>query len=129
MGGKSFGETSFGQIIKLQTLATTLTVVLTGPRARVTRVVTCGALYLAAVSVFAPGAEVTLARCQEARPSTRGAVLTPGPRAGGTRGVAGATLIGGVVRVGPVGAGEAAAGFRGEVGEAVTGAAVPGPGT
>jgi len=122
------GKTSLGQIIKYQALATALTVVLTGPRARVTRVVTRGALYLAAVTVFAPRANGTLARCQEAGLSTRGAVLTPGPRAGGTRGVAGVTLIGRGVRVGPGGAGEAAAGGRGEVGEAVTGAAVPGPG-
>ena len=41
--------------------------------------------------------------------------------------MAGATLIGGGVRGGAGGAGEAAAGLRGEVGEAVTGEAVPGP--
>lgn len=126
MAGKSFGETRFGHLIQHQTLSTTLTVVLTGPRARVTRVVTRGALFLAAV--FAPGAEGALAGCQDAGPSTRGAVLTPGPRAGGTRGVAGPTLIGGGVRPGPGGTGEAAPGCRGEVGEAVTGAAVLGPG-
>ena len=79
MAGKSFGETRFGHLIKHQTLSTTLTVVLTGPRARVTRAVTHGALFLAAVSVFAPGAEGALAGCQDAGLSTRGAVLTPGP--------------------------------------------------
>ena len=42
--------------------------------------------------------------------------------------MAGATLIGGGVRVGAGGAGEAAAGLRGEVGEAVTREAVAGPG-
>ena len=41
--------------------------------------------------------------------------------------MAGATLIGGGVRVGAGGAGEAAAGLRGEVGEAVTREAFPGP--
>ena len=127
MAGKSCGGTSFGQIIKHQALATALTVVLAGPRARVTRVVTRGALCLAAC-VLTPGTEGTLARCQQPGPRTRGAVLTPGPGAGGTRGVAGATLIGGGVRPGPGGTREAAAGGRGEVGEAVTCEAVPGPG-
>ena len=128
MAGKSCGGTSFGQIIKQQTLATALTVVLAGPRARVTRVVTRGALSLAADHVLTPGTEGTLARCPQPGPRTRGAVLTPGPGAGGTRGVAGATLIGGGVRPGAGGTRKAAAGGRGEVGEAVTCAAMLGPG-
>ena len=85
------------------------------------------ALCLASDPVLASGAEAALARGQEAGPSTLSAVLTPWAGAGGAGGVAGATLIGGGVRVGAGGAGEAAAGLRGEVGEAVTREAVPGP--
>ena len=44
MGGDSFIGTSVGQIIEQKTLATALTVVLTGPRARVTRGMTGCAL-------------------------------------------------------------------------------------
>ena len=127
MAGKSCGGTSFGQNIKHQALTTALTVVLAGPRARVTRVVTRGALSLTD-HVLTPGTEGTLARCQQPGPLTRGAVLPPGPGAGGTRGVTRATLIGGEVRPGAGGAREAAAGGRGEVGEAVTCAAMLGSG-
>ena len=128
MGGKSFRGTSFGQIIKHEVLGTGLTIVLTWPRARVARVVTRGALCPPRVQSLAPGTEGALARGQEAEPRTRGAVEAPGPGAGGAGGVTGTTLIGGGVRPGPGGAGEAAARGRGQVGEAVTGEAVPGPG-
>ena len=89
---------------------------------------TRGALCLASGSVLASGTKAALARGQEAGPITLSAVLTSWAGARGAGGVAGATLIGGGVRVGAGGAGEAAAGLRGEVGEAVTREAVAGPG-